>query len=124
MKGSRTRLALCVASLLGALGGCTGPSSYEADLPEPESPAATAATPSGQLWVVKPGDTLYSIAFSAGTDWRELAASNGIGPPFRIYPGQQLRLSRATAPEAEPERHATELADEPAPPLPLPSQRA
>ena len=44
--------------------------------------------------MVKAGDTLYSISFSTGQDWRELAALNGIGPPYTIYPGQRLRLGK------------------------------
>ncbi|HEX3121732.1 MAG TPA: LysM domain-containing protein, partial [Rhodanobacteraceae bacterium] len=42
------------------------------------------------------GDTLYAIAFRNGVDFRELAAWNGIEPPYRIYPGQDLRLGPGT----------------------------
>src|SRR5262245_9553853 len=93
MTGSRTRpVRWFVLGLLGTLGGCAGPSSYEVDVPEPETPVAAEPAPSGTNWTVKPGDTLYSIAFSAGTDWHALAAANGIAPPYTIYPGQKLRL--------------------------------
>jgi lipoprotein NlpD len=50
---------------------------------------------------VKPGDTVYSIAFEAGADYRDLAAWNGIETPYRIRSGQVLRLS-APAPAATP----------------------
>ena len=43
------------------------------------------------------GDTLYSIAFRHQMDYRELARINGIGPPYTIYPGQELRLHGAPA---------------------------
>lgn len=46
----------------------------------------------GQRYVVARGDTLYSIAWQAGTDVTSLARHNGIGPPYNIYPGQVLRL--------------------------------
>lgn len=46
----------------------------------------------GSYRVVR-GDTLYSIAFRNGLDFRELASWNGIGAPYTIYPGQELRLS-------------------------------
>ncbi len=46
------------------------------------------------------GDTLYSIAFRYGHDYRELAAWNGIRPPYRIFPGQRLRIDRAVAVQA------------------------
>ena len=42
---------------------------------------------------VQRGDTLYSIAFRAGKDVRQLAALNGIASPYTIYPNQTLRLS-------------------------------
>ena len=49
---------------------------------------------------VQRGDTLYSIAFRHGVDYRDLAEWNSIPPPYTIYPGRELRLSvhlRATA---------------------------
>ena len=44
--------------------------------------------------VVQRGDTLYSIAFRYGWDWKALAANNGLREPFTIYPGQRLSLAR------------------------------
>jgi lipoprotein NlpD len=41
---------------------------------------------------VQRGDTLYGVAFRNGIDFRDLAAWNGIGAPYTIYPGQSLRL--------------------------------
>lgn len=38
------------------------------------------------------GETLYSIAYQHGLDYRELAAWNRIAKPYTIYPGQRLRL--------------------------------
>ena len=50
--------------------------------------------------VVK-GDTLYSIAFRYGLDYRDLAKKNGIEPPYNIAVGQvlALNLSSAKAPQ-------------------------
>lgn len=47
--------------------------------------------------VVQRGDTLYSIAFRYGLDYRKVAEVNSIGPPYTIYPGQTLYLWRVTA---------------------------
>src|SRR3546814_20019778 len=47
---------------------------------------------SGQ-YIVRRGDTLWSIAFRFGWDWRDLARVNGIQPQHVIYPGQRIRLS-------------------------------
>jgi len=57
-----------------------------------------AARGSG-YYVVQPGETLYSIAWRHGTDYRTLARLNRIDAPYRIYPGQRLRL---TPPPARP----------------------
>lgn len=44
--------------------------------------------------VVERGDTLYSIAWRYGRDYRELGNANGIDPPYTIHPGQVIRLDR------------------------------
>jgi len=46
---------------------------------------------SGQ-YQVKRGDTLYSIAFRFGWDWRALAARNAIAQPYLIRVGQIIRF--------------------------------
>ena len=63
----------------------------------PPAPAARRPEPAPEgHYVIKPGDTLYSIAFRNQLDFRELAVWNDIGPDFLITPGQVIRL---TAPE-------------------------
>ena len=42
--------------------------------------------------IVKKGETLYSIAFAYGLNFREVANWNNISSPFVIYPGQRLNL--------------------------------
>jgi len=42
---------------------------------------------------VRKGDTLFSIAWGLRLDYQEVAEWNGIAPPYRIQPGQRLRLS-------------------------------
>lgn len=59
------------------------------------APAQRGATPSS--YVVRSGDTLYSIAFRYGLDQRELAAWNGISNPNRIRVGQALALTPPAA---------------------------
>ena len=46
-------------------------------------------------YLVRKGDTLYSIAWQHGLGYRELAAINGIRPPYTIYSGQRLRVRKA-----------------------------
>lgn len=43
-------------------------------------------------YIVKPSDTLYSVAWRYGLDFQELASWNDISDPFLINPGQQLIL--------------------------------
>lgn len=51
----------------------------------------------GKPYVVVKGDTLYSIAFRLGIDFRELAARNGIQSPYIIKVGQRLRTAKPVA---------------------------
>jgi len=41
---------------------------------------------------VKAGETLYSIAWRANSDVRQIAKLNNISPPYNIYPNQKLIL--------------------------------
>ena len=58
---------------------------------------AQAQAPASGEYIVKRGDTLYSIAWKYGLDYRKLAASNNIDRRYRIYVGQRLRLSASEA---------------------------
>ena len=53
---------------------------------------------------VQRGETLYSIAWRYGWDYRALARTNGIGAPYTIYPGQVISFGGASARETTPER--------------------
>jgi lipoprotein NlpD len=58
--------------------------------------SAVARTPvPGGSYAVQKGDTLYSIAFRNGVDFRDLAQWNQIAEPYTIWPGQKLALSPA-----------------------------
>jgi lipoprotein NlpD len=45
-----------------------------------------------QTYLVKPGDTLFSIAWRYSRDYEALAKTNHLNA-YRIYPGQQLKLT-------------------------------
>lgn len=47
---------------------------------------------SAETYEVRAGDTLYSIAFRANMDMREITRINNLQEPYTIYPGQVLRL--------------------------------
>lgn len=64
---------------------------------EPEKPSVSEQSlplrqPDSPYRTVVHGDTLYSIAWESGQDFRALAKWNGIKPPYTIKPGQELRV--------------------------------
>ena len=70
-------------------------------------PVASTPTPArtpipGGSYAVAKGDTLYSIAFRKGVDFRDLAQWNGIAAPYTIWPGQRLTLSPPAKSHAAP----------------------
>lgn len=103
-------LSIGIAAAL--LGGCATSPAPVVDRSMGGEPAARHSRPGGEHvngrmttegYVVARGDTLYSIAFRHGMDYRALAARNHIAPPYVIYPGQVLRIDVA-APPGEPVR--------------------
>ncbi|MDH0729610.1 peptidoglycan DD-metalloendopeptidase family protein [Pseudomonas sichuanensis] len=83
-------IALAMGTLLAGCSstGSSGARVVDRNNAAPKRPAVT----SGQ-YLVKPGDTLFSIAFRYGWDYKELAARNNIPPPYTIRPGQPIRFS-------------------------------
>lgn len=49
-----------------------------------------SASRSGSVYKVKKGDTLYSISFRYGMDYKELAEINHIRSPYNIYVDQKI----------------------------------
>ncbi|MGQ0657632.1 MAG: peptidoglycan DD-metalloendopeptidase family protein [Chromatiales bacterium] len=81
-----------------------------------EPPPVRAAAPRDEYRIVA-GDTLFSIAWRFGLDYRLLAHWNNIGPPYTIHPGQRLHLKPpATLPSSAP--LASNRASTPPPPAP------
>ncbi|MBF7141681.1 peptidoglycan DD-metalloendopeptidase family protein [Pseudomonas sp. hsmgli-8] len=90
MRLQKSVLAALAAAVL--LAGCSStPSSsvrvVDRAAQKPQRPQVTT----GQ-YVVRRGDTLYSIAFRYGWDYKALAARNNIPPPYTIRLGQTLRF--------------------------------
>ena len=106
---NRAGLALLCVAL--ALYGCSStPTSAPVTdrapsaVAQPKPPVARETTVPGApapagFYVVKRGDTLYSIALEHGADYREGAQWNKLDDPSKIRAGQTLRMS---APEGEP----------------------
>lgn len=82
--------------LSSLLAGCAGTSGKAPIVDRSHAAKQRQMSPvtSGQ-YSVQRGDTLYSIAFRFGWDWKVLAARNGIRAPYTIMPGQTIRFSNA-----------------------------
>ena len=81
---------LCLlAGLAGIVSGCGGGAGAVAPV---QSPAESVVPGRGNAHVVGRGDTLYSIAWRLGLDYRVLAEVNSIRDPYTIYPGQRLAI--------------------------------
>lgn len=94
--GYRSVVLCCVIALAA---GCASrrPAPVVDRLPPPAAkPAAPSATPSLQpeTYVVKRGDTLYSIALDQGVDWRDLMSWNQLSDPTKLSVGQSLVVRR------------------------------
>ena len=86
-----SRYAFVVVVLLA---GCAG---------EPVIPVSDLTSPRGRyaMRMVRPGDTLYMIAWEVGLDYRQLANWNGLVAPYRLTRGTRIRLSAPGGPKLE-----------------------
>ena len=84
---------VCWAGLMGELMLLTGCVSDTARAPvvngwhQPEA--------ASESYVVRSGDTLYSVAWAFGLDYRSLAEENHLQPPYAIKVGQRLAMTSA-----------------------------
>jgi len=119
--------------LLAGCGGTSGLAPVDSRGMHAESGAATRAAHGKRglapgdpdYYVVKRGDTLYSIAWQHGLTYQQLAAGNGIRHPYTIYAGQRLRLKPGTAERpAAPPRVRTSAAPAASKPVAAPPPAA
>lgn len=79
-----------------------------------------AAGEETQIYVIQPGDTLYSIARRHNTSVSALTQANGIVNPAHIFWGQRIRIPGEQAPAPQPE--STPATTAPATLIPSPTQ--
>lgn len=82
-------LTLMVVTLVGCTASKPAPVSVIDTTPVKRLPKGSLKSSS---YVVQSGDTLYSIAFASGKDYRTLARINKLPSNFTIFPGQRLSL--------------------------------
>ena len=83
-----TRRLVAMALCLMLAGCSSGPQSV---------PVYDRTLPPEVTWgahIVSPGETLFSIAWLYGRDFRELAKANNVDSSYIIYPGQKLTLKK------------------------------
>lgn len=97
MKIANVACALAAAALLG---GCAAQKPAPVDDRRPPPAVAVLkplpgdeSAPPAPLYVVKRGDTLYSIALEHGQDYRDVARWNQLEDPTRLRVGQELRMA-------------------------------
>ena len=125
MVSSVSKALLAILSLALLLSGCGGhvaPVS-ERSLNSPRTaPSSTSSSsrqvsaarlPASGYYRVRRGDTLYSIAWRYRLDFRALARANNIGSDYRIYPGQQIRLTTKVKPVASAPVRTTTASSQP-----------
>jgi len=78
-----------VSTLVLAMTGCA---TQQESTPQVRDLSKSRERSPESHYTVAAGDTLYGIAWRHDMDYRDLAQLNQIGPPYRIQPGQQLRL--------------------------------
>lgn len=88
---------LCVAILFGMVGCAKRSAPAPVATLQISSDTASRGPIRSESYQVRRGDTLYSIAFRAGQDFRTLAQRNQISAPYIIQPGQQLRMTGSVA---------------------------
>ena len=93
-RGIRLPVLLACAALVGCATDQASVEDRSIDDTANARSVAPARSAEGSYRVVR-GDTLYAIAFTRGLDYRDVAAWNGIAPPYTILVGQELRLTPA-----------------------------
>ena len=89
MKLTKLTAALSITLLLNGCGG--NPVIPVSDLTPKKSRY--------QARIVMEGDSLYTIAWEFGLDYREVALWNRLRPPYQVTPGQKIRLGPSRASE-------------------------
>ena len=104
---------LLLSLLIFGLAGCA--SRAPVPVSDTQSPlrieGAKPAQPTGKVYTVRKGDTLFGIAREQGVNSRDLAAWNNLDNSNRIAVGQVLRLSppAASIPATVPSPEGTEV---------------
>ncbi|HEY0310602.1 MAG TPA: peptidoglycan DD-metalloendopeptidase family protein [Luteimonas sp.] len=120
MKFAWRLLVLALAAVL--LAGC-GRSHVVRRASADAGPVTVSKPKYGVTTTVQRGQNLYRIATDNGITLRDLAAWNGIRPPYTIHPGQRLRLSPGGGTASSAPRRSGDAAPASRPRAPAPSPK-
>lgn len=81
------RLVLWLVFLILTIAGCSTTQNYA-----PVRPYQRDLVNSEKYYIVKQGDTLYSIGFRSGHGYKRLSNWNKILPPYKLQIGQKIKL--------------------------------
>ena len=91
---------------------------------------ARPKAPAPSVYYVSGGDTLYSISWRYGLDFRSVAKANNIASPYTIFPGQKLYLkgkapakASASVAKSGPNKTSTKKSTSYKPPVSTPMQK-
>ena len=87
--GQRVKITLVHMFLLGCLGlsGCSGFVAIDDKF--------SKGKPSSNIHVVQKSETLFSLAWRYGWDYKALASANNIRSPYIIHPGQKINIAHS-----------------------------
>lgn len=88
---------LILAIIAVLIAGCASPHNVPVqDRSRTQAVRPAPSVSSSAVYTVRKGDTLYSIAFRHGVNYRTVARLNNIPSGYQIYPGQRLILKPST----------------------------
>jgi lipoprotein NlpD len=95
MLGRRLSCSLIISFLL-AVTGC-----FDTSHPAPVVNAWHQSHASSSDYVAREGDTIYSVAWSFGLDYRALASANHLSSPYHLTAGQRLVMTTVPADQSQ-----------------------
>ena len=104
MERDISRLGLIII-LAMALVGCGSAKTYA-----PVVDGWKTSTARSSSYMVQKGDTLYSIAWGFGMDYRDLARANNIASPYSLRIGQRLSMREVSSPASSPTKRVVRYA--------------
>jgi lipoprotein NlpD len=121
MKWILPLLLMIIVTACGGGGRAVAPVGSYSDDRSSQRKIATPPT----YYTVRKGDTLYSISWRYGMDYKDVARINNIRPPYTIYVGQKIRFKpgsrTATTQQAPPRSQPTKT--QPVKPSPTPQSK-